>query len=86
VNSHLPALLVVNHQQAARMALRLMVQPQSDAGLSPGMYGPANLQTAFTRLRERLETKDVTIKHVKEVALKSLVRAKALIDVERDPL
>lgn len=68
------------------MALRLMVQPQSDAGLSPGMYGPANLQTAFTRLRERLETKDVTIKHVKEVALKSLVRAKALIDVERDPL
>jgi len=62
------------------MALRLMVQPGSASGPSQLTDGPANLQTAFARLRERLETKSVTIKHVKQVALESLMRAKAQIE------
>jgi len=48
--------------------------------------GPATFDAAFVRLRERLELKRVAITHVKDVALESLVRAKAQIDVERDPL
>ena len=47
---------------------------------------PATLDAAFVRLRERLELKRVAITRVKDVALESLVRAKAQIDVERDPL
>ncbi|MGE5837333.1 MAG: hypothetical protein ACM4AI_22865 [Acidobacteriota bacterium] len=61
------------------MALRLIVQPRSAAG-SQLTYAPSSLQTAFARLRERLETKSVTIKHVKQVALESLMRAKAQIE------
>jgi hypothetical protein len=40
------------------------------------------LEAAFTRLREQLETKDVTIEHVKDVARESLLRAKALIEID----
>jgi hypothetical protein len=77
----LPALLaVIDHQQAARMALRLMDQLGSAPERSQLTYGPANLQTAFARLREQLETKSVTIKHVKQIALESLMRAKAQIE------
>jgi hypothetical protein len=49
------------------------------------MYDPVNpgtLEAAFTRLRGHLETKNVTVAHVKEVAIESLLRAKALIDVD----
>ena len=43
---------------------------------------PGTLEAAFTRLRDHLETKNVTVAHVKEVAIESLLRAKALIDVD----
>jgi hypothetical protein len=61
-----------------------MGQPQS-ASAQEAMSGPVNpgtLEAAFTRLRDHLETKDVTIEHVKEVAIESLRRAKALIDLD----
>jgi hypothetical protein len=61
-----------------------MGRPQC-ASAREATYGPVNpgtLEAAFTRLRDRLETKDVTIAHVKEVAVESLLRAKALIDVD----
>ena len=61
-----------------------MGRPQSESAREE-MYGPVNtgqLEAAFTRLRDHLETKDVTIAHVKDVAIESLRRAKALIDLE----
>jgi GrpB-like predicted nucleotidyltransferase (UPF0157 family) len=89
-SAFLPALMVVNHFQAARIARRLMDYARSRSG-RPGVAaadpaGPATFDAAFVRLRERLELKRVAITHVKDVALESLVRAKAQIDVERDPL
>jgi hypothetical protein len=82
--------MVVNHFQAARIARRLMdyarsrSEPAGVAVADPA--SPVTLDAAFVRLRERLELKRVAITHVKDVALKSLLRAKAQIDVERDPL
>ena len=81
--------MVVNHFQAARIARRLMDYARSRSGRSgvaaADPASPATLDAAFVRLRERLELKRVAT-HVKDVALESLVRAKAQIDVERDPL
>jgi hypothetical protein len=80
-----PALLVVNHYQAARIALRLLVRPWPISGrreVTSDATSCPRLEAAFTRLREQLETKDVTIEHVKDVARESLLRAKALIEID----
>ena len=80
-----PALLVVNHHQAARIALRLLVRRWAISErrpVNPDETTSARLDAAFTRLRQRLETKNVTIESVKDVARESLVRAKAQIEID----
>ena len=50
--------------------------------MNPDETTAAGLDAAFTRLRERLETKNVTTEYVKDVARESLVRAKAQIEID----
>ena len=81
----MPALLVRNHHQAARIALKLLVRPWSLSGrrqVIPDATSSDRLDAAFIRLRDRLETKDVTSEYVKDVARESLVRAKAQIEID----
>ena len=81
----MPALLDDDRDSAPWGIVRVLVWSPRQPGrrLMSLPSSGATLETAYTRIRETLQAKDVSTEHLRHIALKALERAREQIELDR---